>query len=90
MLIRRAVDFSWDSGRAEGWGRDIGASGMFVETGQHLAAGADVQVTVHFRHAPQVSMAAQVCRSTPRGLALRFSNVGTAASCAISRVLARI
>jgi hypothetical protein len=72
VLIRRMVDVSWEQGQAGGWGRDISLGGMYIQGHQHPEAGADVHVTVHFRHQAALSIPAQVCRTDDAGFAVRF------------------
>jgi hypothetical protein len=44
---------------------------MYIQSHQHPEAGADVHVTVRFRHAA-VSIPARVCRTDDAGFAVRF------------------
>ena len=76
VLIRRAVDVSWDLGRAEGWGRNISLGGMYVQSQARPDAGAKVHVTVRLRRGAPLSMPARVCRNDEGGFAVQFVAVG--------------
>jgi hypothetical protein len=45
---------------------------MYIQSNQHPDAGADVHITVRFRHAAAVSIPARVCRTDDAGFAVRF------------------
>jgi hypothetical protein len=88
VLIRRVVDVSWDQGQATGWARDISLGGMYVQSQQPPRCGADVRVTVSFRHGVAVSIPARVCRRDEGGFAVQFGAIGQLEADTISRVLA--
>ena len=87
VLIRRAVDFFWESGAASGWGHDIGMHGMYIQTQQRLEPGTAVHVTVHFRRARPISVDARVSRADDNGFAVQFERLGAFANDIIRKVV---
>ncbi|MBN1607250.1 MAG: PilZ domain-containing protein [Polyangiaceae bacterium] len=87
VLIRRAVDFLWDGGAASGWGHDLGMNGMYIQSGQRLAPGTAVHVTVHFRRAKPISVDARVRRMDETGFAVEFERLGGLADEIIRKVI---
>ena len=87
VLIRRAVDFFWDSGAASGWGHDIGMRGMYIQSEQRLEPGTAVHVTVHFRRVRPITVDARVSRADETGFAVQFVHLGGFANEVIRKVV---